>query len=130
MSQLTEFDDDLRQELLLALVPGVGPLMRRRLLDRFGSAPAIFEAHPDLLQGVDGIGPTLARRISKAPEEVDVDEQIEVAAAGSVKILLESHEDYPPLLKEIPDPPGVLFVKGSLLEGDRLAIGIVGTLLV
>lgn len=127
MSNLGEPDDQLRQELLLALVPGVGPLMRRRLLDRFGSAPAIFDAHPDQLQSVDGIGPTLARRISKAPEEVDVDEQIEIAAAGDVRILLESHEDYPLLLKEIPDPPGVLFVKGSLLEGDQLAIGIVGT---
>ena len=122
-----ELDEDLRQELLLALVSGVGPLIRRKLLARFDCAANILAASGDELQSVDGIGPTLARRILKAHEEIDVDEQLQICREGGVRILLESHDDYPPLLKEIPDPPGVLFVRGSLLPGDRLAIGIVGT---
>ncbi|MCG8451454.1 MAG: DNA-processing protein DprA, partial [Pirellulales bacterium] len=79
------------------------------------------------LQSVSGIGPTLAEKIVKAREEVDVDAQLELARANNVRILLETHEDYPPLLKEIHDPPSVLFVRGSLLSGDQLAVAIVGT---
>ncbi len=119
--------EGVRQQLLLALVPGIGPLIRRKLLGRFVTADAVLGASAGELQCVDGIGPTLARRITKADEEVDVDEQLRIARENDVQILLESHPEYPPLLKEIPDPPGVLFVKGSLRSGDQLAIGIVGT---
>ena len=127
MSELPELDDQLRQELLLTLVPGVGPLMRRKLLARFASADAVLRASAGELQGVDGIGPTLARRITAAKHEIDVDEQLEIARSHDIRILLESSDDYPPLLRETPDPPGVLFTKGSLLSGDQLAVAIVGT---
>ena len=46
---------------------------------------------------------------------------------NGVEILLESSENYPPLLAEIHDPPGVLFTRGSLLPVDQLAVGIVGS---
>lgn len=101
--------------------------MRRKLLARFGTAEEILRTRGSELQTVDGIGPTLARRISKAREEIDVDEQLEIARSHDLQILLESSDDYPPLLKEIPDPPGVLFVRGTLLPGDQMAVGIVGT---
>lgn len=127
MSTTSSQDDCIRQQLLLSLVPGIGPLIRRKLLAQFETADAVLGASASQLQCVDGIGPTLARRITKADEEIDVDEQIQIARDNNVQILLESHPDYPPLLKEIPDPPGVLFLKGSLLSGDQLAVGIVGT---
>ena len=122
-----EFDDQLRQELLLSLISGIGPLIRRKLLSRFETADQVLRASAGELQSVDGIGPTLARRITKAHEEIDVDEQLQIVRDNNLTVLLESDPQYPPLLKEIPDPPGVLFVRGSLLPGDQLAIGIVGT---
>jgi len=117
----------LREQLCLALVPGIGPLARQRLLERFGSAAAVLAASADQLQAISGIGPKLARRLVNATDEVDIDAQLEIARAGKVDLLLESHPDYPPLLKEIDDPPGVLFVRGKLQSIDRLAVAIVGT---
>lgn len=119
--------DQLRQELRLALVPGVGPLIRQKLLAKFGSAERALAAGSGELQGVSGIGPTLAKRIVAARDDVDVDAQIELCREHGIQMLLESHADYPPLLKEIHDPPGVLFVRGTLLPGDALAVAIVGT---
>lgn len=123
-----EVDEDrLRQELQLVLVSGVGPLIRQRLIAQFGSVERVLAAGSGELQSVSGVGSTLAKRIVEARDNVDVDEQLEIARANNVQILLDSHADYPPLLKEIHDPPGVLFVRGTLLPGDRLAVAIVGT---
>jgi len=124
---LDRLNDELRPQLLLALISGVGPLARQRLMTQFGSPERILHASSSELQDVQGIGPKLARRIASARTEIDVDAQIELARDNNVGILLESSECYPPLLAEIDDPPGVLFTRGSLLPVDQLAVGIVGT---
>jgi DNA processing protein len=128
MNIATQFEDQkLRDQLLLALVPGVGPLTRQRLLAQFGSPTQILNALPDQLQRTPGIGPKLAHRIALAHEEIDVAAHLEVSQTHQVQLVLEESEDYPPLLAEIPDPPGVLFVRGTLEPIDRLAVAIVGT---
>jgi len=120
-------NDELRNQLLLALISGVGPLARRRLLEQFDTPEQILRASSGELQRVQGIGPKLAQKISQAREEIDVDAQLAIARDNNVEILLEANENYPPLLAEIHDPPGVLFYRGTLLPEDRLAVGIVGT---
>ena len=119
--------EQLRRQLLLALIPGVGPLARQRLLTRFDSPENILRASAAELQSVEGIGPKLAAKITTATSDIDVDAQIALAHKNGVDVLLESSESYPPLLAEIHDPPGVLFVRGSLLAADKLAVAIVGT---
>ena len=122
-----EQNNSLRDQLLLALIAGVGPLSRRRLLDHFDTPAQILSASAGELQAVQGVGPKLAQKISNARNEINVEEQIRIANENNVDILLESSEQYPPLLSEIHDPPGVLFVRGTLDPSDRLAVGIVGT---
>jgi len=119
--------DELRDQLLLAMISGVGPLARKRLLQRFDSPAQVLRATTGELKDVQGIGPKIAQRIAKARDEIDVDAQINIARESGVEILLESSDVYPPLLAEIHDPPGVLFLRGRLLPQDKLAVGIVGT---
>lgn len=109
------------------MVNGVGPRIRRELLDRFGSPRAVLEAAPSELQSVPGVGPKLSRAVVAARDEIDVEAEISLCREEGVTILTESDQEYPRLLREIPDPPGVLFVKGSFQPQDALAIGIVGT---
>jgi len=120
-------DEQLRQHLRLALIPGVGPLTRQRLLAQFGSVEQVLRATSGELLGVQGIGPKLSKQIVQARSELNVDEQIQIARDNDVGMLLEYHEHYPPLLKEIHDPPGVLFTRGDFQPIDRLAVAIVGT---
>ena len=101
--------------------------MRQRLLSRFGSPAEVLSASSAELQSVSGIGPKLAKQIVQAEQEIDVDAQLQLCQDNDVGILLESHPNYPPLLTEIDDPPGVIFTRGKLLSADRLAIAIVGT---
>ena len=120
-------EEDLRPTLRLSLVAGVGPRIRRELLERFGSPEAVLDAEPSKLQGVPGVGPKIARNITAAGDEVDVDGVIALCRQSGVRILTGSDGEYPRMLREIPDPPAVLFVRGGFQPQDALAIAVVGT---
>jgi DNA processing protein len=120
-------DPELIALLRLALVPGVGPRIRQLLLDRFGSPEAVLAAAPGELRSVQGVGPKLCERIMAADREIDAEAEIELCDENGIDILTESNDGYPRLLEEIPDPPGVLFVRGELKPRDAVAISIVGT---
>lgn len=120
-------DTELVAELRLCMVSGVGPLTRRRLLDRFGSAAKVFEAEPAALREVDGVGPKLLRALTAAVREIDVAKEIAFCREKQITLLLEMAAAYPRPLKDIHDPPGVLFVRGEVTPADALAVAIVGT---
>jgi DNA processing protein len=111
----------------LAMVSGVGPRLRAALLARFGTPEAVFAAAPSDLSDTPGIGPVLQRRLVEARDSIDVASEIALARAHQISILVESSPAYPRLLREIHDPPSVLFVRGALLPEDALAVAIVGT---
>lgn len=118
---------DLQSNLRLTLVSGVGPRIRQLLLERFGSAAGVFNAAPSELREVYGVGPKLCRSISRAREEIDVDDEIDLCRRHEIRILLDSEPDYPRILREIADPPGVLYISGGLNPRDAAAIAIVGS---
>jgi DNA processing protein len=117
----------LRQMLTLCLVPGVGPRTRRALLEHFASVEQVLSLPADQLRQVPGVGRELSSRIARARNEIDTEREIQLCQQHSVGILVEADDRYPRLLKEIPDPPGVLFWSGDWQPADQLAIAIVGT---
>lgn len=119
--------DELVDTLRLSLISGVGPRIRKALLERFGSARAVLMAAPSELREVHGVGPKLTRSIAEADHAIDVEAEIALCREHGIDILTEAHTDYPRPLREIHDPPGVLFMRGTLKPDDALAVGIVGT---
>jgi DNA processing protein len=120
-------DEALLDELRLCLAPGVGPRTRQLLLERFGSAGAVLAAAPSDLRQVHGIGAKICREIVDTRHRTDATALVEECRRQGVALLLPGHEQYPRLLEEIVDPPGVLFVRGKILPRDGLSIAIVGT---
>ncbi len=110
----------------LSMVSGVGPRLRKALLDTFGTAADVLAALPDDLRGVPGIGAQLARRIAAAKDEIDVQAELDLCAENDISIVADGDSDYPRSLIEIPDPPGILYVRGRLLSQDAVAMAIVG----
>ena len=89
----TEIDwDEIRPSLLLSMVPGVGPLMRRDLLDRFGSAQAVLDAAPSELREVPRLGPKLCRAISTATREIDVQSEIDRCRDNNIRLLAQCQD--------------------------------------
>jgi DNA processing protein len=120
-------DDDLADAVRLALVPGVGPRLRKALLDEFGTPGAVLAAAPAHLRRVKGVGSELTRRIAVAREDIDVQAELELCAQHAIDILTEQDPSYPRMLREIHDPPGILFVRGAILPQDAVSMAIVGS---
>ena len=114
--------------LRLTLTPGLGPVLIARLLARFGSAEAAGRASVAELTGVEGIGRDRAESIRHGPEPGAVEREREVIdRLGARLISIEDAAAYPPLLRAIPDPPPLLYVRGEFLSQDVYALGVVGT---
>ncbi|HXT58303.1 MAG TPA: DNA-processing protein DprA [Pirellulales bacterium] len=119
--------EELADTLLLSMVSGVGPKLRQALVERFGDPTAALAAAPSELRAVPGIGPKLTTAILRARQEIDVAAEIERCRQNQVAIVTHRDPAYPRALAEIHDPPGVLFVRGTIEPGDALAIALVGS---
>lgn len=120
-------DNPLAAEIRLCLTSGIGPRTRQALLERFGTAQAVFAAAPSDLREVAGVGPKILRAISAARREIDVPAELNLCQQHGLTMLLQSQPHFPRLLREIPDPPGLLYMLGEVLPVDALSIAIVGT---
>ncbi len=120
-------DDSLTAAVRLALVPGVGPKTHRLLLECFGSAELVLAAAPSLLRQVPGVGPKLVGKIVAAETEIDAEREIKMCRDQGIAIVRDGDAQYPRLLREIHNPPTLLFIQGEVRPEDAMAIAIVGT---
>jgi len=119
---------DSREALVaLNMIEGVGPIRVRQLLEHFGEAPKILSASKSQLRQVRGIGEDTADSISNWEKSVDLAGELKRIAEFGCHILTQADENYPASLKEIYDPPVVLYVKGELNSKDKNSVAMVGS---
>ena len=112
----------------LASVDGVGPMRIKRLLNRFGTIEAIFDAELSEIARVPLFNPLLASRILKAGRRVaEFRRHIKWFKSRGIDILCVEEEGYPAQLKEIPNAPAILCKKGNLSQVNKKTVAIVGT---
>jgi DNA processing protein len=129
MRQMTPVPENSREiETWLKLIRAeeVGPVTFGKLLKCFGSVDAALGASVSGLMKVEGIGSKTAERIAASRDKFDAGAELELAGKLGVWIVHMEDPRYPPGLRQIYDPPPVLYVKGTLDRADNLAIGIVG----
>jgi DNA processing protein len=113
--------------LVLHLVPGLGNVVFRNLFEYFGSAEQILEAKFADLKAVVGVRDEIARRILRREFSIDPAQVSKEMDRLRAKILVYSDPSYPRLLKEIYDPPMVLYVRGQKLPPEMGFVGLVGS---
>ncbi|MEL7471887.1 MAG: DNA-processing protein DprA [Planctomycetota bacterium] len=122
---------DTRALLRLIRTRGVGPTLGRRLIEHFGDADRALEASPAALTRIRGIGQAKAERMAAAMRESadSVDQELERAAAMGVRYVSLGDDAYPDALREVPQAPMLLGVRGELRGAgdDRFAVAIVGS---
>lgn len=119
--------DSREAHVALNLIEGVGPVRVRQLLEHFGDAPAILAASRSQLLQVRGVGDDTAAAIAKWEDSVDLAGELKRIADSGSRILIPADEEYPASLREIYDPPIVLYVKGALTPKDKNAVAMVGS---
>jgi DNA processing protein len=112
--------------LAISLTPGLGPTKARKLVEHFGGAEAVFRASLTELEST-GIQAVSAQSIATGKSAELAREEIARAAAAGVMVLSLEDRCYPPRLKEIYDPPLVLYVRGNPEVLTQPGIAMVGT---
>ena len=124
---LSERENDILALLELMSVPHIGSQRIRNLVSRFKSAGAALAASPRELVQINGIDKTIARLIKTAIDRKFAETQLELLHQANARIITFWDKDYPPALKNIYDPPAVLFVRGSLVNDDERGVAVVWT---
>ena len=116
---------DKREALLvLNLLEGIGPVRVRQLLECFGDAAKVLQANRSALVRVKGIGDDLAGTIVNWQSTTDLAGELKRAEDFGVRLVFQTDDE---LLREIYDPPIVLYVKGRMLPEDKNSIAMVGS---
>lgn len=108
------------------LVPGVGPVRFRRLLAHFGSAEAAWRASARDLSAA-GLDQRTVDAIATHRLRIDLDRAMERVERADAHLLTWDDPSYPGLLKNVADPPPLLYLRGRIEPADELALAVVGT---
>jgi DNA processing protein len=112
--------------LALALTPGLGPTRIKKLIEHYGTAERVFHASLTELEAT-GMRAVSAQSLATGKSLELAQQECVKAAESSAKIISLSDPEYPSRLKQIYDPPVILFVKGSVEVLAQPGIAMVGT---
>jgi len=128
MHTITESPGTIRttEWLALALTSGLGPTRSRKLVERFGSPAAVFQASLTELESTGILAVSAQSLATGKSAELAREEIVRATEAGAMLISLDDAA-YPPRLKEIYDPPLILYVRGNAELLAQPGIAVVGT---
>lgn len=114
--------------IALNLLPGLGPVRIMRLMQVFASPELILEAPSSMLEAIPGIGPGLARTISSWRSIVNPHRELELADKAGAAVTTLFDASYPSSLRDLADPPVILYSWGSWTGTDsERSIAVVGS---
>ncbi len=113
--------------IALNMLPKIGSVRVRKLLELLGSAESILKAPVNTLTKVSGIGNETANLINNWEDHIDLTQELSEAASRDLTIVTEEDESYPAPLRNMYDPPLALYVWGKLSSRDNHAISMVGS---
>lgn len=121
-------DNDLRDWLLLQSLEGLGARTYIKLIERFGSPQAAMQATKEALLTL----PRFPRKVAEqmpalAARREEVEQLLGTLQDQGVAFTTLWHEDYPEILRGIPDPPPVISLYGKFSASDARAVAIVGS---
>jgi DNA processing protein len=108
------------------LVKGIGAVRLRSLHKHFGSLSQAWEASSDQLRET-GLSARLVENIVQIRSSVDLEKYYQEITSKDISVITSQDEDYPARLKEIDQPPPVLYLKGGLIPDDFWSVAVVGT---
>ncbi|MDG5766019.1 DNA-processing protein DprA [Balneolales bacterium ANBcel1] len=117
----------IRALLALSMIPSLGAAKIGRLARAFSPLSSVFSMDRKALTSVPGIGGSIAGAIRAFRQWGRVDAVLEQAEQQGIELLVPQDPDFPALLREIPDPPLMLWVRGALEALNRPGLAVVGT---
>src|SRR5438094_10093756 len=112
--------------IALNMLPTVGPVRLRKLLEVFKEPQQILRAKRSELRKVEGIGNEVADQIANWESTIDLAGELKGVRDFGANVITQDLPSYPRPLREIHAPPSVLYVWGDVQEREHHAIGVIG----
>ncbi|MGH2646929.1 MAG: DNA-processing protein DprA [Ginsengibacter sp.] len=118
---------ELKYQIALTLVPNIGDIHAKALINHFGEASSIFSARKKDLEALEGIGTIRANSIRTFNDFSKVEEEIQFIKKYKIIPLFITDKNYPQRLLNCYDSPSMLYYKGHADLNSSKIIAIVGT---
>src|SRR5580698_3777448 len=112
--------------MALTLTPGMGPTRIWKAMNRLGGAAQVFEASLTELEGL-GMPAQSAQFVFEGKARAAAEDEMKRVAEAGGTVLTPEDDAYPERLREIYDPPAVLWIRGDVTLLARPGIAVVGT---
>src|SRR5277367_1700998 len=131
MSSSQQSDAVVREQarmawMALTLTPGMGPTRIWKAMNRLGAAERLFEASLTELEGL-GMPAQSAQFVFEGKARAAAEDEMKRVTEAGGTVLTPEDEAYPERLREIYDPPAVLWIRGDVAQLARAGIAVVGT---
>lgn len=120
-------DNDILYHVALTLVPQIGDVQMRELLQHFASAKNVFDAKVGHLEKIPGIGTIRARHIKTFHDFSRAEQELLFADKYKIQILTPGNPAYPRRLLNCYDAPSVLYYKGAADLNTGKIISVIGS---
>lgn len=119
--------DNLFHQVAFTLIPGLGPVSRKKLIQHFGSASRILNASEEELRSMPGMGQVLVNQIRSFKDFGVAGQILRFVERQGITPLFITSPRYPQKLLHCPDAPTLLYYKGNADLNAAAAISIIGT---
>lgn len=120
-------NNEMLYQIALTLIPNIGPVQAKQLIEHFGNAESIFKAKKKDLSAVDGIGEIRAKQIKDFNQFKDAEDEITFTEKHHIQCLFLTNNDYPKRLLHCYDAPTILYYRGNANLNNSKIISIIGT---
>jgi DNA processing protein len=118
---------ELLYRIALTMLPAIGPVTARKLIEKAGSASAVFKQKREVIEKIEGIGPRLSGVIYAGPLLEKAEKEMAFLERHQIKALYFEDPEYPQRLNECRDGPILLFTRGKHDLNPARSLSVVGT---
>src|SRR5262245_5705759 len=119
--------NSIEASIALNMLPTIGPVRLRRLLEVFATPERVLAATRSELRSIDGIGNEVADQLVNWESTIELSRELTLIREFGAEVITAESPKYPRQLREIHAPPIVLYVWGELTERDQHGIGVIGS---
>lgn len=117
---------EIKYWVALSVHPKIGSRTIYKLYKRFNSLSRVWKMSKLELETA-GLDKSQIKNISEVVSSINPDREMEKVQQNNIKVKIVSDKDFPRLLKEVFDPPALLYIRGEILPEDDIALAVVGS---
>lgn len=119
--------DEYTGRIALTMIPGIGPVISKKLIKHCGSAEAVFREKKNTLEKIPGIGKATAQLVDQQDCWRKVEEELARIQKLGIEMLYFTESNYPERLTHCYDSPPLLYYKGTADLNAKRIVSVIGT---